>query len=215
MMMRFMLGLSLVLVLACCPCYVRADLPGVSSGPDPFSITFDGNGNATVSVWNGTSYNTPSPETGVLSTDQSINPATGNPYNLGLVLTYALPQSVGLGGISIQSPDLSNPVTASLYFYDIGSNGFMEFLLPFGTGQDASIPKNVYVDFLDYPVPFQETNGKFTFVAGDGTNAGSNFYNGTGIPIVPEPNTFIVMAFGLAALVGYSCWRRKQVVAVC
>ncbi len=156
------------------------------------------------------SYNTSYSELGVLMPDQSS-------FSLGLVLTYALPKEpveIAPGGISIQSPYLPHPVTASLYFYDSGGNDYMEFLLPFGTGQKASINVNVYVDFGYYPIPFQNTNGTFSFVAGDGNPADTNFYNGTGIPIVPEPNTFIVMAFGLVALAGYSCWRRKQVAAV-
>jgi len=196
-----MLGLSLVLFLACCPCYVRADL-GVSMGTDPFAIDFDGNGNATVSVYQGATYT----EKGSLAPDQSGNFPIGTK-----VLTYALPETVGTGGLNILSP-FPETITGNLYFYDDLNGGHMEFLLPLGTGQLASTG---VVDFNNYsPLPPQNTNGTFSFVAGDGNRADTNFYNGTGITIVPEPNTFIVMAFGLAALVGYSCWSRKQVVAV-
>jgi len=199
-----MLGLSLVLFLACCPCYVRADLSvGAPMGTDPFSIIFDGYGNATVSVYQGATYT----ETGYMAPDQSgLSPSSS-------VLTYDLPEQVTEGGLNILSPVFpGTTITGNLYFYDdLNGGGHMEFLLPLGTGQLASTGTT---DFGISPLLAQNTDGKFIYTAGNGDPSTTDFYHGTGIPIVPEPNTFIVMGFGLASLLGYSCWRRKQVAAV-
>src|SRR5689334_4168092 len=104
-MMRFLLGFSLAVIIACCPAAVRADLsPGAPAGPDPFVINFDENGNATVSA-NGGPFVA---EMGYLAADRSG--VLG-----GLVLTYDLPEAVVGGGVNIV--DTNGAISDNLYFY--------------------------------------------------------------------------------------------------
>jgi hypothetical protein len=195
MMKRSMFGISVVLFLACCPVYVRADqIAGSPAGPDPFTINFDGFGNATVSE-NGGPF---TPESGFLGPDQSGTTGSN-------VLIYTLPETVGAGGVNIV--DASSTIVANLFFYNTGSNGFMEYFLPTGTGTPASTG---VTDFGGANVAVANADGMFSW------QPGGNIYNGQISSLaVPEPNTLILMAVGLAGLVGYSRRLRKQVTTVC
>src|SRR5207302_10850143 len=84
-------------------------LPGFSAAlPDPFLLTFDEFGNATIAVNGGA----PTPLTGTLQADPA-DPTGGGGQ---LVLTYFLPEQVVAGDVRILEPDVTNVTTDWLRF---------------------------------------------------------------------------------------------------
>jgi hypothetical protein len=188
-MMRSMFGFGLALVIACCPAVVRADMPGAPAGIDPFSITFDENGNATVFILpNGTPFH----ETGYLAADHS-GVLGGN------VLTYDLPEFIGQGGVNIL--DANGAISDNLYFYNDINGGHMEYTSLVGGGAMAD------TGVFDFGFNgANEVGEKFVYNVG-------NIYNGTSGLSTPEPNTLLVMGAGLVAFCGYTRRRRNQAAA--
>ena len=178
-----MAGFTPALFLACCPCYVRADVfTGMPAQPDPFTIDFNQTGSATVSIFGGSTYS----ETGFLAADQSG-------FLSSPVLTYALPEFVGPGGVNIV--DSMDNIQHNLFFYSGASFSYMEY---------TSAPNVTNFGYKGAT----ESGGTFTFLAGNGDPSQSDFYVGSyGIP---EPGSVIMLGLGLAGLVGYSWRRRKQ-----
>jgi hypothetical protein len=191
-MFRYSMGLGLALIVALYPGFARAGiLPGAPAQPDPFTINFDENGNATVSVYQGSSYS----ETGYMALDHSGAFPGVN------VLTYNLPEQIGPGGVNIL--DSSGAISDNLYFYDDANGGHMQYMSQLGGGALA----DTGVANFGYSPTSENANETFTFVAGSGDPSTTNFYNG--ISSVPEPGSLTLAGLGIAGLVGYS-WRRRK-----
>lgn len=158
-----------------------------------FSINFDENGNATVAVFNGATY----AESGFLAPDQSGAFMGAN------VLTYALPAFVGGGGLNVL--DLSGAISDNLYFYAGTNNSFMEYTSQAG-GRDLA---DTGVTDFGYNGATETANDTFSFVAGSGDPATTNFYNGiSSSGAVPEPGTYALL--GSLGLTGAALLRRRR-----
>ena len=216
--MKKLLGLALGLLLigalgtnvGATPVPVNA-LPGFSTVlPDPFLLTFDENGHATVSVNGGAA----TPLTGTLQTDPA-NSQPGQP----LALTYLLPEPVVSGDVKI----IEAGTTGSdwLRFTDnaghidgtaTGAGARMLFYSEFEIGETNA-------DLADTGFPANLGTGRTTTIAEVGTEGSNGFdyqpggvpapanneYKGTSDAVVPEPATVLLMASGLLGLAG---WRR-------
>jgi len=194
-MKRAFLIVAALLCLA--PCATAGSLVG--SG-DPFTINFDENGKASGAVYQGASFM----ETGSLMADQSS-------FNLGKVLTYALPELVGPGGVNILDPN-TMAISDNLFFYNNAANTFsyMEYMSQVGGGQLADTG---VVDFgISQPQVPELANGTFSFVAGNGDPLYTNFYNGISSP-TPEPATLTLLGICIAGMAGYGWRKRKPAVA--
>ena len=199
-----LLSLSVVAI----PTVSLADI-GAPAGPDPFILTFDEDGHATVEHFN--------PLTGgydaAVSSPGFLAPsATAS----GLALTYRLPEFVGPGDVSIFEPGTTNAEDGIRFFND-GISGLMQYFSDSssalgGNMADTGLPRDFVFGFGISEVGPEGKNG-FNYVAGGGDPAGTNFYVGTsdsGRDAVPEPGTIaLVLGAGIAGMSLISRKRRK------
>ena len=161
-------------------------LPGQPTPPDPFTINFDENGNATISENGGLPFT----ENGFLAPDES------GAFTGVNVLTYQLPEPVGPGGLNVL--DASGAISDNLFFYNSETNGFMEFLSQVGGGQLA----DTGVTDFGFNAATEAADGTFVYSVG-------NVYTGVSPEVAPIPEPSSLALFGLGGL-ALAAWRRRH-----
>jgi hypothetical protein len=154
---------------------------------DFFTLTFDENGNATVSIFGGAT----STETGFID---------GNGR-----LAYALPDFIGAGSVTINDPN--GTPSDILNFFDNNTGGFVEFISQSGGGQLADT--GLDPGLLGFVGATEDSNGVFTY------SPGGNVYIGTsGNGAVPEPSSILLFGMSLLGAAGCYGWRRRVLSVV-
>jgi hypothetical protein len=185
MKIRQILGVALILAVSGSLSLAHADTI-VAGGGDPFTITFDENGNASYQVFD--------------SGTGTYGPVVNDPgFISGGFLTYRLPEFVGTGDVQILEP--SGARSDGLRFLNDAVSGLMQYFSDNTDGgtdlADTGFPSNFNpVASVDETGP--EGNNGFRYVAGSGDPSITNFYNG--ISDVPEPTTMALLGGALLAL---------------
>ena len=165
-----------------------------------FLLNFDENGNGSYQVYNNNTggYDPTVSDSGIM---------------LNGFLSYLLPEVVGLGDASIADPSQTclSAATCSdgLRFLQdsISNNYYMQFFSQSGgvDQADTGFPSDFSFGFVGAT---ENPDGTFHFVAGDGTPATTNFYNGVSNgESVPEPAS--IALFG-AGILGLGLVRRRR-----
>jgi hypothetical protein len=159
----------------------------VTGGGDPFTITFDENGNGSYQVFS--------------SSTGTYGPVVNDPgFISGGFLVYALPEQIGPGDVAVLEPT-TGALTDGLRFFNSGGQGFMIYFSDNTDGgtdlADTGFPSN-FAAAATITETGPEGNNGFRFVAGSGNPATTNFYNG--ISDVPEPTTMALLGGALFAL---------------
>ena len=186
MKIKQILGVALILAISGSLSLAQADTI-VAGGGDPFTITFDENGNASYQVFN--------------SSTGTYGPVVNDPgFISGGFLTYALPEPVGPGDVAVLEPT-TGALSDGLRFFNIGNQGFMAYFSDNTDGgtdlADTGFPAN-FAPVVTITETGPEGNNRFQYVAGSGNPATTNFYNG--ISDVPEPTTMALLGGALFAL---------------
>lgn len=161
-----------------------------------FTLNFDENGNATVQIIGDGSYS----ESG-LKLLNTTNGITG--------LSYALPELVANGPISIKDPDGSisdflifgtgihdNGITQSqtMWFYSDPGPDLADL-----SASDWATAMSLYSDTI-FSAP-EAADGTFSWV--------DHYYGTSGPSAVPEPSTILLLGVGLSALVAFKTRSRR------
>jgi hypothetical protein len=170
---------------------------------DPFQLWFNEAGVGSYAVFN--------------ASTGGYGPTVNDPGFLsGGFLTYALPEQVGLGDVGIGG---DSGVSDGLRFQTDGNgNYFMQYYSDAGgTGglADTGFPTDFNFAFVGTNEGGQENGFQaFTYVAGNGDPASTNFYHG--VSDVPEASTWAMMVLGFAGLglAGYRARSRSTALAV-
>jgi hypothetical protein len=156
----------------------------VSATSDPFSLTFDENGHATIN--NG----------GVISTETGftqLDPNTGRN-----ALTYALPSAILGGTLDVLDP--SGALSDALSFYNLNSQGYMAYYSTLPGTDLADTISNGYVPTSIASVT--ESGDSFVYFSG-GTQGANNDYFGTSGPnSVPDGGSTLSLLSGAFAFAG-------------
>ena len=166
---------------------------GISTGPDAFIFNFDESGNASYQVYD--------------PTHQAYGPLTWthgamtlSSTSSGWALTYRLPEFVLAGDVAVF--DHTGAISDGLRFSNDATSGLMRFFsvdLAGGLLADTGLP----ADFSGAAGP-TEVSEEFTYVAGAGNPAHTNFYNDPPAA-VPGPPTLLTLALGGLAV----AWARR------
>lgn len=163
-----------------------------SAAEATFSINFDEAGNGSYQTYNGTSYDAPVNDPGII---------------LNGFLSYLLPQPVSVGAVEIHD---SSGLSDILNFMQSGGSYYLQFLS--GPGIELADSNTFPNGFSGQVVAFEDGLGNFTFAAGGGGPASTNFYNGfsgNGAGAVPEPSTWAMMLLGFG-MVGFGLRNRRK-----
>ncbi len=179
--------------------------PMIGSG-DPFNITFDENGNGSISVNGGP----------VQPLQGSLMP---DPTNGGVpALTYLLPQPIVTGTLLIYEDAGKTILGDALRFTDAagtisGASGAgvrMIFYSALGGGMlaDTGFPANILTGGPTASI-VENADGTFNYLPG---GVGDNQYHGVSQEVspavpVPEPSSLALLSLGGVALAGWRRWK--------
>lgn len=191
----------------------------VANGEDPFLLSFDENGNATIAENGGVATSL----TGTLISDPS-NPCQG----CALVLAYPLPEAVSTGTVEIHDPD--GAISDALRFTD--ASGTISGA-PTGAGPemiyysdlvpdpgdltqlaDTGFPANLTLgNVFAGPTETVDAGGSsFDYLPGGVAYPGDNEYQGisdVAAAPVPEPTSLALLGSGMA-VIGLLVRRRRR-----
>jgi hypothetical protein len=206
------LGLTAVAMLTGGASRAKAG-PMIGSG-DPFNITFDENGNGSISVNGG-----------------PVEPLQGSlmpdPTNGGVpALTYLLPQRVVTGTLLIYEDAGKTILGDALRFTDAagtisgglsGDGVRMIFYSALGGGMlaDTGFPANILTGGPTSSI-VENADGTFDYLPG---GVQDNQYHGVSqevspaVPSTPEPSSLSLLALGGVALAGWRRWKKRRATA--
>jgi len=151
-----------------------------------FTINFDENGNGTTCDYAG-SCTADSWQMGV---DPNTNLTT---------LIYNLPQSISGGALGIL--DTTGGYSDVLDFFNDANGGGHMAYYSLGIGPNKADTVTNFSMFSNiFAGPTENVDGSFTYVAGNGDPAETNFYNGISTAETPEPGTIAPLAGALLAI---------------
>jgi hypothetical protein len=149
---------------------------------DPFEITFNANGTATINAC--TSACTTGPITGTAVTN--VGGEGGNGFE------FALPESV-VSGCCVAVLNSSNVLSGILDFVDSTDLAFLT--------------SGTLSNYAELVTVTADANGNFTYL---GPYPSNNQYNGTLASATPEPSSLTLLGSGFAALAGVVGRRRRR-----
>src|SRR5262249_12266147 len=160
-------GLTLALLWGPIAGTARADLmPGTPAGPDPFIFTFDEKGNASYQIFD--------PCTGKYGP-----PVVTHGKLVHGILTYRLPEFVTPGDVVATDPGQPRTISDVVRFSNDECSGLLQYFSDGGEGDLADrkgIPALGESSVLISEVGPEDGNNGFTYMAGHGNPATTNFY---------------------------------------
>jgi len=192
--------LTLAVVWCGSACLTEAvTIPGAPVGADPFIFNFDEFGNGSFQVF--------VPEIGGYG---PLTPSLGQIDGNGF-LAYQLPEFVVPGDLAIFEPTGEFVLSDGLRFLDGPNTSFMEYFSDPGDDApaDTGFPSDFDVSNFIFETGPEGDNG-FTYVAGSGDPATTNFYIGASDSPIPEPASLVLWALLAAIGLTAAWWRCKR-----
>jgi hypothetical protein len=174
----------LIITSALTVCLACVNANAQIGGGDPFAISFDENGHATLNL---------EPGTATESGFAQVDPNTGR-----LALTYALPSNIGGGILTIY--DEHGGVSDDVSFYNIGSSGFLAYYSTLPGTDLADTISGGYV--VDSGFGVTEVNDAWSYYAGGVPLANNDYYGTSSDASAPDGGSTLAMLGGVFALAG-------------